>query len=94
KVLVGALKMEEFTNLWTLIIFSQQIVSLNLNDCLNLKEVVISNCLKELIKNKEVIRSNLVFNTEKTKLVRGLQVISVKENDIRNILIIGMTGSG
>jgi len=49
----------------------------------------------------EVIKSNLVYNPEKGKLVKddskvksGPQIFKAKENDIRNILVIGITGNG
>ncbi|CAI2187250.1 8621_t:CDS:2 [Funneliformis geosporum] len=71
---------------------------LNLNTCSSLEEVNINNCpnLKE-----NTIKSDLNYNSEKAKLVKdnskvksGSQISKAKENGIRNILIIGITGNG
>jgi len=72
---------------------------LDLSTCARLEEVNINNCPKELTENKGSIKSSLDYDAEKSKLVKGLaknspQINSVKEDDIRNILIIGITGSG
>jgi len=71
---------------------------LDLNTCSKLEEVNINNC-PELSEN--TINSNLTYNSEKSKLVRddtkvktGPQITKAKDNDIRNILIIGITGNG
>ncbi|RHZ35880.1 GTPase [endosymbiont GvMRE of Glomus versiforme] len=71
---------------------------LSLDNCPNLEEVNINNCSKL---NEETISSNLAYNPEKAKLVKdnskvksGPQITRTKENDVRNILIIGITGNG
>lgn len=71
---------------------------LDLTTCPKLEEVNINNCF-ELI--PEAIKSNLTYNLEKGKLVKddskvknGPQITKAQENNIRNILIIGMTGGG
>ncbi|CAG8654931.1 12489_t:CDS:2, partial [Ambispora leptoticha] len=83
KTLDGSLKLESFTSLQKLIISSQQITSLDLNDCPNLKEVDLSNCPKELVENKDAIKSHLVFNIKKTKLIKGPIITPAGEN-VRN----------
>jgi Leucine-rich repeat (LRR) protein len=100
---------------------SNQLTSLNISSCFNLKKINCSNNsirtldLSTCTKLEEIncvhnsyleeldvsnlfklttIGSNLVRG-EKGKLVKsGPQITPVHENDIRNILIVGMTGSG
>jgi|SRR6185312_3194474 len=134
KTLIGSLKLEGFTNLQKLIIFSHQITSLDVSNCLNLEEldchgnefaslnvtgcsnlkkvncsnnplheldlstcnkleeVNINNCPK-LTEN--TIKSDLNYNIVSSKLTKvGSQITKVEDNDIRNILIIGITGNG
>jgi len=64
---------------------------LDLSTCTKLNGVIIENC-PEL--TSETINSNLIFNKKKTKLIREPVVIKVRENETRNILIIGITGNG
>ncbi|RHZ35956.1 GTPase [endosymbiont GvMRE of Glomus versiforme] len=54
-----------------------------------LEEVNISSC-SELTK----IGFGFTYNNEKNKLVQVSQVILAQDDDIRNILIVGMTGNG
>jgi Leucine-rich repeat (LRR) protein len=80
---------------------SNNIKELELDACAKLKEI---NCnfnksLKEIDVSKcpELAKagSSFVHNVENGKLVRiGPQITKAKENDIRNILIIGITGNG
>ena len=63
-----------------------------LSSCTNLKEADINGC-SELSVDK--IKSNLAYDAELGKLVKsGLKIAKAKENDVRNILIIGITGNG
>ena len=71
---------------------------LDLSTCFKLEEVNINNC-PELM--SEAIKSNLTYSPEKGKLVRddtkiksGPQITKAKDNDVRNILVIGITGNG
>lgn len=73
--------------------------NLNINGCSNLekvncdfnkslKEVNIGNCLK-------LTETGSGFAIENGKLVKNVsQIVSAKEDSVRNILIIGITGSG
>jgi len=82
---------------------SNNIKKLNLNGCAELKElcctsnkylneVDISKCP---ILTTEAIKSDLGYNVEKGKLIKVVsQIVQVEENDVRNILIIGITGGG
>ena len=140
KNLTEDLKLEGFTNLRKLIIFSHQIVELDISECSNLEEldchgneltslnvtgcsnlkkincsnnniksldlsgctsleeVDINNCSLELTK-EGVTKSNLTYDAEKGKLVKSLaknspQIRKVGNDNIRNILIVGITGNG
>ncbi|RHZ36506.1 GTPase [endosymbiont GvMRE of Glomus versiforme] len=77
---------------------NNNIRELDLSTCSKLEEVNINNC-PEL--TTETIKSNLTYNFEKGKLVKdntkvkiGPQITKAKENDTRNILVIGITGNG
>jgi Leucine-rich repeat (LRR) protein len=77
---------------------NNNIEELDLGTCFKLEEVNINNC-SNLTEDK--IKSNLAYNPEKGKLVRddskaksGPQIFRAKEDDIRNILIVGITGNG
>jgi Leucine-rich repeat (LRR) protein len=66
---------------------SNYIRELDLSSCANLDEVDISNC-PEL--TTDAIKSDLTHDTISGKLVRnGSQITQAKENDIRNILVVG-----
>ena len=65
---------------------------LDLSTCSKLKEVNINNCFRL---SENTIRSRLFYDDENNKLIKSSsQIITAGENDIRNILIIGITGSG
>jgi len=71
---------------------------LDLLMCPNLEVVNINNCPKL---NKNTINSNLYHNAESGKLVKsglqvksGPQITKAQDSDIRNILIVGITGNG
>jgi len=65
---------------------------LDLHNCPKLEEVDISNC-SNLTENG--IKTNFSYNNNKGKLTRiNSQVTPVEENDIRNVLVIGITGNG
>ncbi|CAG8678663.1 5344_t:CDS:2, partial [Cetraspora pellucida] len=71
---------------------NNHIKELDLNTCDKLEEVDISNCT-ELTADK--IKSDLNYNTVSGKLTKvGPQVTKAGEDNIRNILIIGITGNG
>ncbi|CAI2190990.1 14922_t:CDS:2 [Funneliformis geosporum] len=70
---------------------------LDLSTCTKLEEVDINNC-SNLI--QKAINSNLNYDVENGKLVKDSakksspKIIKAKENDTRNILIVGITGNG
>jgi hypothetical protein len=71
---------------------------LNLNTCPKLEEVNINGCPSELTE-EGAIKSNLAYDAEKRKLAKGSvknspQITKAQDNDIRNILIVGITGNG
>lgn len=72
---------------------NNNIRELDLSTCTNLNEVDINDCSK-LTADK--IKSNLTHDKLSGKLVKSssYQIIQAKENDTRNILIVGMTGGG
>jgi len=78
-------------NLRTINCANTKINNLDLSTCSSLKEVNITDC-SELV--AERIDSKLVFNIKRTKLVKAPIVTSAKDDDIRNILIVGWTGRG
>jgi len=96
-----SLDISEYKNLRELDCSSNKLNNLAINGCSKLKkincvsnsfleEIDISNCL-EISK----IDSDLVYNYGKDKLVKlGPQITQAKEDSIRNILIIGITGNG
>jgi hypothetical protein len=70
---------------------------LDLSNCAKLEEVDINKC-SDLPKNK--IKSNLIYDVKKGKLLKNLTkgsgpiITLAQENDIRNILVVGITGNG
>jgi len=69
---------------------NSHIKELDFSTCIKLEEVHIDGCSKELVENKNAIKSDfLIFNIKKNKLVKGPIITSARENDIRNILIVG-----
>lgn len=97
------LDVSECENLRELDCSNNRLNSLNINGCSKLKKIncVSNNCLEEVDIDRcpelvEIV-SALVYDNGKNKLVKdnsGIQVVKVKENDVRNILIIGLTGGG
>ncbi|CAI2194123.1 10200_t:CDS:2, partial [Funneliformis geosporum] len=71
---------------------SNPIRELNLSMCTNLNEVDINSCSNL---NIDKIKSSLSFDSKNNKLTKnGPQITLAKEEDVRNILVIGTTGSG
>lgn len=65
---------------------------LDLSTCPNLSEVDINNCPKLVV---EKIISCLNHDTLSGKLIRSSSVVTLaQEDDIRNILVVGITGNG
>src|SRR5205823_6360384 len=71
---------------------SNNLSGLDLIACPNLEEVDINEC-PELAKDK--IKSNLNYDKLSNTLIKGRpQIAPAGENDVRNILIVGITGNG
>ena len=75
---------------------NNNIERLDLGACTKLEEVNINNCPNL---TEEAIKSHLTYDVEKGKLAKGSaksspQIRKVGEDDIRNILIVGITGNG
>jgi GTP-binding protein EngB required for normal cell division len=76
------------------------LAELNLNNCKNLRAInaIVNNSLEEIdiSSNPKLSQIGLGFSrdTEGKKLIRTTQITSVTEKDIRNILVIGITGNG
>ncbi|CFW92701.1 protein of unknown function (AIG1 domain) [endosymbiont DhMRE of Dentiscutata heterogama] len=69
---------------------------LDLSTCPKLEEVNINSCLNL---SEGAIKSGLTYDVEKGKLAKGSiknspQIRKVVDNDVRNILIVGITGNG
>jgi len=93
-----SLDVSDCSNLEELDCQHNQLSTLNIDNCSNLKEI---NCdfnksLKEVnVNNLNLTKTGSGFAIENGKLAKNIpQIIPVGENDIRNVLIVGITGSG
>jgi GTP-binding protein EngB required for normal cell division len=86
------LRVNNCVNLEKINCSSSHVRELDLTTCSKLEEVSMKNCLKL---NKDAIKSNLTYDKLSDKLIKGSsQIIPAGEKDIRNILVIGITGNG
>lgn len=86
------------TNLKKIDCSNNNLSKLDLSACPNLEVININNCPKL---NESTINSSLYHNAESGKLIKsnlqvksGPQITKAQDNDIRNILIVGITGNG
>ncbi|MCE8167816.1 MAG: 50S ribosome-binding GTPase [Candidatus Moeniiplasma glomeromycotorum] len=88
------------SNLYKINCSGNNLKELDLSTCTNLDEVDIKDCSK-LTEDK--IKSDLNYNAEESKLIKNCsqktletipQIRKAEDNDIRNILIVGITGNG
>jgi len=87
-----ALKVDGCSNLKKIDCSKNSIRELDLSDCVALQKVGTKGCSK-LTEDK--IKSNLIYDSMSGELVKSnLQAVQVKNDYIRNILIIGITGNG
>jgi len=89
---LNSLNVNGCSNLKKINCSSNNLNELDLITCPNLEEVDINECL-ELAKDK--IKSGLNYDRLSNALIKGRpQIASAGENDIRNIMIVGITGNG
>jgi len=80
------------SNLYKINCSNNNLKELDLSTCVKMEEVNINNCPKL---TTDTIKSDLNYNAVSRKLTKvGPQITKVDENDIRNILIVGITGNG
>jgi hypothetical protein len=84
------------TNLKKIDCSNSPLRELDLSTCSKIEEVNINSC-PNLI--EEAINSNLNYDVDSGKLAKGSvknspQITKAKEDDVRNILIVGITGNG
>jgi len=89
---LNGLVVENCPNLKKINCSNNYITNLDLSACAKIEEVDINNCPDLNVKE---IRSALVYDTFSGKLAKSSSVIiPAQEGDVRNILIIGITGNG
>ncbi|CAJ0851558.1 789_t:CDS:2 [Entrophospora sp. SA101] len=92
------LKVDGCSNLRKIDCSNNPLRELDLSTCSKLEEANINGCPSKLTE-EGATKSNLTYDAEKGKLAKGSaknspQITKAKEDDIRNILIVGMTGGG
>jgi len=92
-----SLKVNGCLNLQKIDCSNNPLRELDLTTCPKLEEVNINNCSN--LAEERAVNSNLAYDVEKGKLAKGSAINSPKirkalDDDVRNILIIGITGNG